>query len=320
MGALRILEPGLLTTVQDLGRPGFAALGVPAGGAADTLSPRIGNRLVGAPDAVPALEMALRGDTIEFESDALIALTGGECEAAIESPREGIRPCPLWQSHAIRAGERLHIGPILRRARSYLCVSGGLRIAPALGSASTHLGAGFGVHAGRARRAGARHAFGVDHDHAAPRALSTRALSLIEAALDRRSLRAVNGSHADSFGADAQRLFWSAEWSVSARSDRMGLRLSGDALGAPHSGRMPSEGMPHGAVQIPEGGEPIVLLSDHPTTGGYPVLACVGAIDLPALGQLRPGDRIRFERTTVEEARSLGRAARAAIDEEVPPA
>ncbi len=317
MGLLRVIEPGMHTTVQDLGRTGLGAIGVARGGAADPLSLRIGNRLVGNPDGAAALEMTLLGGSFTFEHDAIIVLTGGDVLPSIESG-DGPREVPACIPIAIRAGERLTTGPIVRGVRTYLCIAGGIAVPRVLGSASTHLAAGFGGFAGRALRHGDTLEFGAISARSPSPELARSAPRFIERALARRVLRAVEGAHAGTFDAPATREFWSRPFTASSRSDRVGVRLHGRIALAASGGTMPSEGMMCGAVQVPPGGEPIILLVDHPTTGGYPVIASTATVDLPVLGQLRPGDDVRFERITPEAARALLRQHEGELNAEVP--
>ncbi|MEP0847067.1 MAG: biotin-dependent carboxyltransferase family protein [Phycisphaerae bacterium] len=315
---IRVLDPGVLTTVQDLGRPGWSAIGVSRGGAADALSLRVGNRLVGNVDGAAALEMTLVGGTFEFLRDASIVLAGAMTAARIES-NSGERFAPAWAPFDMRMGQRLRVGPIRGGVRVYLCVAGGIAVPDVLGSLSTHLAGGFGGLAGRALRAGDELVVGRDAGPRADAATAGRAQRLCETPLARRTLRAVHGAHADAFDADAVAAFWSTTFEVSMQSDRAGLRLCGRIGSSPHGGRMQSEGMMPGAVQVPESGAPIVLLVDHPTTGGYPVIACVAAVDLPVLGQLAPARRLRFERVSRGEARALHAEQERRLNEEVPP-
>lgn len=292
----------MLTTVQDLGRPGHAASGAPRGGAADTLSLRIGNRLLGNDDGAAALEMTLTGGEFLFEREAVVLISGAV--AATVSGPGGSRTAATLTPLALRANERLKIGPILRGARAYLCVLGGIAAAAALGSRSTNLVAGFGGVAGRALRAGDRVPLCDGATGVLRAGASGAARELIASALGRRRLRAVAGAQHDAFPPESCSLFWRTRFEVSNRSDRVGLRLLGTIGATALEGRMASEGMMPGAVQVPASGEPIALLSEHPTTGGYPVIACVTAVDLPALGQARPRDALSFEQISYEEARA----------------
>lgn len=315
MGTLRVINPGMLTTVQDLGRPGFASMGVPAGGAADSLSLRIANRLVGNADNAAGLEMTMLGGSFEFANDALIAITGGEARVEIESKSGAIWIAPMCTCIQVQSGDNVRVGPIVRGVRTYLSIAGGIDVPQVLGSASTLLSAKFGGLQGRALQAGDQISWRDATAHTTPSSQATIALqarlSTIRASelnshlLSRSVLRAMDGPHLDEFNAASREAFWNGAFRVSSRSDRVGVRLEhvdSKIANAKSGGRMPSMGMMCGAVQVPPGGEPIILMADHPTTGGYPVIACVASVDLPRLGQLRPGETIRFARVTREDA------------------
>lgn len=316
--AIRVLDAGMLTTVQDLGRVGLGAIGVARGGAADALSLRTGNRLVGNRDNDAALEMTLLGGAYLFKHDAVIAICGGDCVARIENAR-GIRVAHDWTPLSISADERLIVGPIQTGARCYLCVAGGIDAPLVLGSRSTHLRAGFGGIDGRKLSANDLLEIGPTRAGSRNEFTSQRLASFCREHLARRALRAVDGAHADSYDDMTLETFWSSSYEVSNQSDRSGLRLVGKLGSTPHGGRMPSEGMMHGAVQTPPGGEPIILMADYPTTGGYPVIACVAAVDLPVLGQLRPRDTITFERVTLHDARTVYADFERRLNEIAPP-
>lgn len=305
MRSLRVINPGMLTTVQDLGRPGFASMGVPTGGAADTLSLRIGNRLVGNPDNAAALEMTMTGGTFEFLDDALVTLTGGEAKIEIETTT-GTKHTPQICSHIhLSRGDKLQITPITRGVRSYLCIAGGIEVNHVLGSASTLLSAQFGGFQGRSLKAGDVLTWSNINSRAKskiPSHITQIARSLNELLFNRTTLRTINGPHINEFTPATYDTFFNTTFRISSRSNRVGVRLEGAITTTKSTGRMPSMGMMHGAIQVPPGGEPIILMADHPTTGGYPVIACVATVDLPKLGQLRPGEIIRFARITRDEA------------------
>jgi antagonist of KipI len=315
--ALRVIEPGMLTTVQDLGRPGWTALGVARGGAADTLSLRSGNRLVGNDDGAAALEMTLLGGVFEGLRDVVVVLVGGTGRARIEGRGER-RAALSWTPFTLRAGERLVVGSVRPGVRAYLCVAGGILVPSLLGSRATHLGGEFGGLDGRALRDGDQLDVGAAAGPYADEQAVARAKAFVESLLARRRVRAVDGAHRDTFDAAAVETFWSTAFEVSTQSNRTGLRLSGCVGQATSAGRMPSEGMMPGAVQVPESGAPIVLLVDHPTTGGYPVIACVAAVDLPVLGQVGPRETLRFERVDHAQARKLYAEQERRLDAEAP--
>ncbi|MCU0292241.1 MAG: 5-oxoprolinase subunit PxpB [Thermoanaerobaculaceae bacterium] len=303
---IEVLRPGLLTTVQDLGRPGLAHLGVATGGAADAVSLRIGNLLVGNSEAAAGLEMTLVGSTLRFLTPAVVALAGASMAARLDG-----QTLLTWQPVVVQAGQVLEIGPTRQGARAYLAFRGGIKVPPVLGSAATHLAAGFGGLAGRALRAGETLAGGqampqTRRWRGAADPASTRAL------LAGDVIRITPGVHARVFPEEAFDALTTASWDVNPRSDRTGVRLRGPGL-APGTATLLTEGVPTGAIQVPPDGQPIAMLADHPTTGGYPQLACVIAADLHRLGQLAPGQTVRFALVTEGDAA----AALAALDRHV---
>lgn len=318
MGVLRVIDPGMLSTVQDLGRPGHTALGVPPGGAADSLSLRLGNRLVGNHDGAAAIEMTMTGGTFLFDDDAAVVLAGGVVTASIESPAGPPRVIRPLSPAVIRAGERLHTGSVTRGARTYLCIAGGIDVPLTLGSASTHLAASFGGLDGRALHAGDQLRFGVAASPPIADSRSDHARVITEERLTLRTFRVLAGPHLDQFDPPARAAFWKSTFTVSPHSDRMGVRLQGDPIPSRAGGRMPSEGMPTGAIQVPDDGQPIALMVDRPTTGGYPVIACIATVDLPALGQLRPREVIRFQPVALAHARDLFDQQQRRLNEQVP--
>lgn len=306
---IRVLRAGMLSTVQDLGRTGYATIGVPAGGAADSLALRTGNLLLGNDGGAAAIEITLVGGELLFESDARVVISGGDVEVRVEGEAPGApRMVDTWSAVELRAGERLIVGRVRRGARAFLCVAGGVDVEAVLGSRSTLLSAGFGGLEGRALRAGDVLPIGESHALTGSTSQVLTLAKLIAAARNAigcGSIRAIEIATPEHFAREVVERFWQTEFTVSSRSDRVGVRLTesiGPLIG---DGRMPSEGMMCGAVQVPPSGEPIVLFVDHPTTGGYPLIACVAEVDLPAIGQLAPGAKIRFERIDLATARSL---------------
>lgn len=290
---ITVLEAGAFTTIQDLGRPGLAHLGVSAAGAADSFSLRLGNRLVGNPDGAAGLELTLVGGAYRFESPALVAVTGSDFGAAVESSSGAVRTQPPWSVFGAGAGDVLRLGATQRGARAYLCVAGGIASPLVLGSRSTHVATGLGGMDGGPVRAGQQLAIGTAPS-SGPRRLRAD-IDEVASRIFRRSLRFTPGPQADWFHVDAASAFRDADWEVSESADRAGLRLLGPGVDPPDAGRMLTEGVCAGSVQIPGDGRPIVLFVDQQTTGGYAKLATVIAADLPSVGQLRPRHRIRFE-------------------------
>jgi len=297
MRSIRVDAPGLLTTVQDLGRPGFGAIGVSPSGAADPISLRLGNRLVGNAEGAAALEMTLLGGSLAFPDGGVVALTGSDFGARIDDS-----PVDMGTSLEIRPGQTLRLGPTLSGARCYLCIHGGIAVPPFLGSASTHLLSGLGGFEGRALGKG-------DLLRVGPRSVSFRrraiAPRLAELLSRRGVLRVTPGPQAEWFDKSSLRAFYSDTYRVSEQSSRMGLRLEGPPIMQSMNRAMITEGVSLGAVQVPPSGLPIILFVEQQTTGGYPKIANVISADLHRLGQLRPRDEIRFELVSFESARSL---------------
>ena len=282
MKCLRVVAPGMLTTVQDLGRFGWAHHGVSASGAADPLALRAGNLLVGNAENAAALEMTLVGAEIAFERDAIVALTGSDFGSGL----------PLWTPIEIRAGQTVRCGATRGGARCYLAVRGGIAAPKTMGSASTHVMTGVG---GRPLRRGDELPVG-DAAIRRPRPAACFPKDWERAPV----LRATPGPQAEWFAGE----LFAGEYTVSEESNRMGLRLRGPAIPSP-AGQMITEGVPLGAVQVPPDGQPIVLFVEHQTTGGYPKPANVISADFWKLGQLRPRDPVRFESVTLEQALDL---------------
>jgi antagonist of KipI len=297
MSVIQVQSPGLLTTVQDLGREGFGPLGVSASGAADAISLRLGNRLVGNAEGAAALEMTLLGGTFLFPHGAIISLTGSDFAATLDGS-----PLSLWTSVEVKPGQTLRVGSTRSGARCYLCVQGGIIVKPFLGSASTHLLSGLGGQQGRALHKG-------DVLHIGPATASFRERAVAAQALERLSprkvLRVTPGPQSDLFPQKSQQLFYESTYRIAEDSNRMGLRLEGQHIAQGSSGEMITEGVSIGAVQITAGGSPIILFVEQQTTGGYAKIANVISADLHSLGQLRPRDEIRFERVDWDTARSL---------------
>jgi len=302
VSVIQVLAPGLLTTVQDLGREGFGPRGVSACGAADPVSLRIGNKLVGNPETAAELEMTLLGGRFLFPEGAIAALTGSDFGAMLD----GV-PVKSWTSFEIRAGQILSLGPSRSGARGYLCVRGGIVVQPFLGSASTHVLSGLGGLSGRALKKG--DVLNLNVAPIAPSPASFRQVALAPHALKLLSrvgvLRVTEGPQSDWFSESSQNTFYNSTFRVAEDSDRMGLRLEGAEIKGNTNRQMITEAAPLGAIQIPESGLPIILFVDQQTTGGYPKIANVISADMSRVGQLRPRDEIRFERVGWETARAL---------------
>jgi antagonist of KipI len=272
-------------------------MGVSPSGAADAISLRIGNRLVGNPEGAAALEMTLLGGTFLFPEGAVLALTGSDFGAKLDGA-----PLDVWTSVEAKPGQTLRVESTRSGARCYLCVHGGIAVNPFLGSASTHLLSGLGGHEGRALRKGDVLRIGPATDSFRKRSLAPQALRRLS---PRKVLRVTPGPQSDWFPAPLQKTFYENTYRVAEESNRMGLRLEGPAVMQRSAGEMITEGVSIGAVQITAAGLPIILFVEQQTTGGYAKIANVISADLHSLGQLRPRDDIRFEQLDWETAHSL---------------
>jgi antagonist of KipI len=294
LNGFRVISPGFLSTVQDLGRFGWAHFGVSASGAADALALRAGNLLAGNAENAAALEMTLVGGVFEFETAAVIALTGSDFGAGL----------PLWSAVEIRAGQTVRCGPTQSGARCYLAVRGGIAASKTMGSASVHVMTGVG---GRALRQGDVLQIGNEAVRRPRVGQASWPVSLHGGTTGQEACPTRNGLLRVTAGPQAA-LFrdelYAGVWMVSEESNRMGIRLRGVAgtTPIPSPGQMITEGVPLGAIQVPPDGQPIVLFVEHQTTGGYPKPANVISADFWRLGQLRPRDEVRFECVTMEDA------------------
>ena len=284
---LLVVQPGLQTTVQDLGRPGLAHLGVAGAGALDRGGLRRANRLVGNPASAAVLENALGGLVLDARTEQVLAVAGASVLLTISRTDAAPRVVPTDAPFALHTGERLSLGAPLWGVRSYIAVRGGFNLPLTLGSRSTDSMSGIGpapLVAGAELRvlpAPPTSVVGVAEPAPAPPAEIT-------------VLRYVPGPRADWFSADTLAEFDRTDWAVTAKSNRIGLRLDGPALHRARPGELPSEGTVCGAIQLPASGVPVLFLADHPVTGGYPVLGVVVHADLDRAAQLGTGARIRF--------------------------
>jgi antagonist of KipI len=297
MSTLVVEHAGLQTSVQDLGRPGYGAVGVSPSGAADAVSLRLANLLVGNPPAAAALEMTLLGGTYIFPEGSVIALAGGDFGASLDG-----RPLETGVPHAVMPGGKLRLGQTRSGARCYLAVAGGVHVAPVLGSASTHLLSGLGGFNGRALQKGDLLQIGAPTKRLPRRRLSAEARKAFQ---PRKILRVTEGPQFDWFLPEAQRSMLHSTFGVTEEADRMGLRLEGPALVLRAAKEMISEGVSLGAMQATPSGQAILLFVEQQTAGGYPKIANVIGADLFCIGQLRPRDEIRFERVSFSDARQL---------------
>ncbi|MEE1930096.1 biotin-dependent carboxyltransferase family protein [Streptomyces sp. TRM 70351] len=299
--ALEVVRAGALTTVQDLGRPGHAHLGVPPSGALDAPAHRLANRLLGNPRTAATLETTLNGCAVRARVPAVAVVTGAPCPVTADG-----RPAPWGVPFRLAPGAVLDVGAATHGLRSYLGFAGGVAAEPVLGSRATDLLSGLGPPP---LRDGDVLPLGPGPCATSPRATGPGATDAVRppaavdaapwaAPPDELVLPLVPGPRADWFIPDAPRVLAAGGYRVSAASNRVGLRLDGPVLERARGGELPSEGVVLGAVQVPSEGRPLVFLADHPVTGGYPVIGVVPERALAAAAQAPPGTPVRFTPTT----------------------
>jgi biotin-dependent carboxylase-like uncharacterized protein len=300
--ALRVTKPGLLTTVQDLGRWGFQSSGVPVAGPMDMYSHRLANALVGNDAGAALLEVTMVGPEITFDDERVVAVTGARIEVTLDGSVQAW-DCPFVAA----AGSHLRFGPRSSGARAYLAVEGGIATRPVLGSRATHVASATGGLEGRALRAGDRLPLGAAVSRGRRierrRPAGAAALSRLPVA-GHTTVRVLPGPHADHFASGALDMLQAERYEVAPDSNRQGFRLNGAALGHARGANIISEALSIGAIQVPASGRPILLMADRQTTGGYPSIATVISADLGLAGQLGPGDTITFKLCTPRDALS----------------
>lgn len=313
--SIKVIRPGLLASIQDLGRYGFQKYGVIISGAMDPISLRIANLLVGNEEGEAAIEVTLMGTSLLFEEDLLISITGGDLSPAIDG-----KAVPLWRPVYVKKGSVLQFRACKSGCRSYVAVSGGFAIPKVMNSKSTYLRGGIGGYEGRALQT---------DDKLHSNQLPERMISLFQQ-LKRKChsrsfiattwyvhsehfmktkqasiIRVIRGAEFDRFTQASQSRLFEEDFQITPKSDRMGYRMSGAILELEESFELISEAVSHGTVQVPQDGNPIILLADRQTTGGYPRIAQVATVDLPNIAQLKPGEKIQFNEITLEEAEQL---------------
>ncbi len=288
---VEVLQPGPLATIQDLGRPGSAHLGVPHSGAADAGSLRLANALVGNQAGAAGLEVTLGRLGLRFGCDAVVAVTGAPAPMRLRTAAGADHEPAHGSAFTAPAGAVLRLGSPAAGLRTYLAVDGGIAVAPVLGSRSADLLSGLGPPP---LRAGDVLPLGAGRPKAEPTGADPATPVPAEATVE---LATVAGPRDDWFAEAALAALTGASYQVTAASNRTGLRLAGPRLDRRWVAELPSEGMATGSLQVAHDGQPILLLADHPTTGGYPVIAVVRSADIDAAAQLRPGQNVRFRLT-----------------------
>lgn len=304
--ALRVGEPGLSTTVQDLGRPNAISAGVPPGGAMDRFAHSAANLLVGNDTGAASLECTLGGPHLVAEQSCLIAITGADLDPHING-----KPASMWTAVFLGQGDRLAFGRRRTGARAYIAVAGGVDGVRWLGSLSTNVMAARGGMSGRALKAG--DVIDVAGEPRRPAISGRRLLEHLRPDYGDRTLQVIAGPHFKRLDAEGRRQLFNATFKVTKDSDRMGYRLEGPRLET-SGDELLSFGLASGAVQVPHGGQPILLMADHQTAGGYPVVATVVSAALPIAAQLLPGDELHFAEITLDRAQQMRKALALALD------
>ncbi len=294
MATIKIINPGLFTTVQDLGRYGFQQFGMPVTGAMDSYSLKLANLLVGNKPGEACLEATFTGPEIEILKDTIIAVTGAETCLTINDLQVNIN-C----NYQLKAGDFVKIGSVTKGCRIYIAFAGGIDVPVVMNSKSTYLRAYMGGFIGRALNAG-------DILKTGPSSLKVKIRSIPSELLlnlnDVQNLRVIGGSEVNDFNFEGVKTFLTSTYSISNQSDRMGYRLSGPKIEHKEGADIISSGICNGAIQVPGDGQPIIMLADRQTVGGYTKIANVITADLPLLGQMKPGDKINFTQFHLEQA------------------
>ncbi|WP_102707816.1 5-oxoprolinase subunit C family protein [Terribacillus saccharophilus] len=293
----QVIKPGLLTTFQDLGRTGYQEYGVVVAGAMDDFSLQIANLLVGNQRDDAGLEVTMMGPVLKVLEDSVIAITGGNL-----SPRVNGQPAPMWKSFEVKEGQLVEFGQPMEGIRSYISVAGGFDLPAVMGSNSTYLKAKIGGLNGRALEK-EDILYGNEDVHA----VTGRSLHYDEIPKYQKevTVRVVLGPHQDAFTDEAIKTFLSSNYEITPQSDRMGFRLKGPELTHKTTADIISEAIPLGGIQVPANGQPIILMADRQTTGGYTRIATVISADISLLAQAAPGAVVRFEEVSVEEAQEV---------------
>lgn len=304
--SITVLNPGLLTTVQDLGRMGYQQFGVSVSGVMDPRAAAIGNILVGNPQGEAVLECTLMGPQLKFETDEVIAVTGGDLSPTLDG-----QPVPAYAALVVKAGQTLRFGAPKAGCRAYIAFAGGLDIPLVMGSRSTYMKAAIGGFEGRKLQKG--DVLGLRAPVAGYANLHQRAIAPEFVPRPVYTLRVVLGPQDDAFTPEGVATFLGSEYTVTNEFDRMGCRMDGPAIQHKNGGDIISDGIAFGAIQVPGSGKPILMGADRQTTGGYTKIATVISADFRLLAQLKAGDKVRFEAVSVQAAQQALHFQRGAL-------
>ncbi|MGI6574278.1 MAG: biotin-dependent carboxyltransferase family protein [bacterium] len=295
-----VLAPGIFTTVQDRGRYGYRAYGIPVAGAMDQYAFRVANLLVGNSQDAAALEITLPGLQLKVLAQTVVAITGANLGGVLNG-----KELPCWQAVSVKAGDEIRFTKLHSGCRSYLAVAGGIDVPLVLGSRSTYVRGRLGGLNGRRIQAGDCLFAPEPTQKNWARVDRQVPLAYIPSYERSITLRVLMGPQADYFASAGQETFLTGEYVVSQDTDRMGARLIGTKIEHADKADIVSDGVPHGAIQVPGNGQPIIMLADSQTVGGYPKIATVVSADWYKLGQVIPGDKISFTTISYQAAIEL---------------
>lgn len=297
---LTIRKGGMQTTVQDLGRPGFQKYGIVTAGAMDPYAPRIANLLVGNEENAAVLEITLMGPVIFFEEDYVISICGGDLSPEMDGKEVG-----SWRSISVKRGQTLTFGKPRLGSRAYLALAGGICVPEVMKSRSTYLRADLGGYKGRALETGDQLVVGAKTQANESPVREHSWFVPSPSYSSEPEIRVTSGRQFDLFSEESRQRFFSEPFKLSSQSDRMGFRLDGPQLTLTEKQEMLSEAVVFGSIQVPPDGNPVILMADRQTIGGYPKIAEAITVDLPLISQLKPGNHIRFKEVSIEEAQRL---------------
>ena len=301
-----VLNPGVLTTVQDFGRIGYQQFGVSVSGAMDPRAMRFANLLVGNPENEAVLECTMLGPQLQFDETTIIAVTGGNLGPTLDG-----QPLKTYCAYKVNAGQTLRFAGLRSGCRAYIAFAGGLDIPEVMGSRSTYMKAKIGGFKGRKLEKG--DAIGFRDPKSELFNLDKRNLTPECVPRDVYTLHVIMGPQDDMFTEEGIKTFLSETYTVTPEFDRMGCRFDGPEIAHKNGGDIISDGIAFGAVQVPSAGKPIVMLADRQTTGGYTKIANVMTADFRILAQLKAGDKVRFEKISVAAAQEALLAERGAL-------